>query len=84
MEEITGIIVLITGVLLLMVLSFLSPLMTDADKFIALLFPITVIAAGGCLLFVSGKKKPSEAEDDISARAYLESYGKDSKPSKVN
>jgi hypothetical protein len=84
MAETTGIIVLITGVSLLMVLSFLSPLMTDMDKFIGLLFPILVIIAGGCLLFVNGKKKPSKVKQDLGNKAYADSYGKDTRLTKAD
>jgi hypothetical protein len=73
MEESTGIIVMVVGVLLLMLLSFLSPLMTDADRLIALLLPLVDIIAGGCLLFVKNKK-PSDDEQDTS-RIASKQYG---------
>ena len=70
MEKTNGIIVFIVGVLLLMVLSFISPLMSDADRLIGLLLPIAIILVGGCLLFVKTNEKPSDDEQVYSWMAY--------------
>ena len=55
MKESTGLIIFIVGVLLLMTLTFVSPLMTVQDKFISVVLPIMVITAGGSLLFSTQK-----------------------------